>query len=138
MADNIIDTGTGTEVDIAGKTYKMSPLTIGSYKSVAAHIKKLRRQEIVAILNDLPETKERSAMVRELSRILEDSDVAAFLESLDGILYVLWCGINANHPEFKLEDFNLLSTNEVQKLKKAYKDLAEVTEKNEAGVKEEA
>lgn len=94
-------------VTIAGKQYKIRPLTIGAYAQMEAFIIS-QRPDPLAIASEavrkLPPSQHdavwKAAMNQAVAaRTVTEQEAAAFENSVDGLAWKLWQCMAENHPE---------------------------------------
>ena len=98
------------DVEIGGKTYKLNPLTIGLYAQIGEHVLSLRVDPLDHISGKIEHLDEASKSIL-LKHALDTSldmasqprassaEVDAFINSVDGMTYIIWKLVEPHHPE---------------------------------------
>ena len=101
------------EVELQGKVYKVSPITIGDMaefesrtkkKHDAAKEQKLRFAQS-AYPNDLP-----TEVFKEINVPLTEAELDAEAGTIDGCAFLLWCSLRQSQPEITEADARKLIT----------------------------
>lgn len=97
---------TGTEVEIKGKKYIFSPLTIRDMAEFESYIRSnLINGFLTATKDGNIESDERIKILNNLaSKEISDLEVSKHMNSWSGGCWLFWKSLNKNHPEIKLED----------------------------------
>ena len=102
--------GTPRPVQIKGKEYKVSPLTIDDLAEFETIIRKERNR---ALLESLESSKLQDSVITEAigvtaSKPVSLSEIDKHMGSMMGVRFLLWCSLKKNHPELKLEEMGQL------------------------------
>lgn len=102
--------GTPRTVEIRGKEYKVSPLTIDDLAEFETVVRKERNK---ALLESLESSKLQDSVITEAigvtaSRPVSLADIDKHMGSMMGVRFLLWCSLKKNHPELKLEEMGQL------------------------------
>jgi len=97
-------------VEIRGKEYKVSPLTIDDLAEFETIVRKERNK---ALLESLESSKLRDSVIIEAIGATASSpvslrDIDKHMGSMIGVRFLLWCSLKKNHPELKLEKMGQL------------------------------
>lgn len=97
-------------VEIRGKEYKVSPLTIDDLAEFETIVRKERNK---ALLESLEESKLRDSVITEAigataSMPVSLADIDKHMGSMMGVRFLLWCSLKKNHPELKLKEMGKL------------------------------
>jgi len=106
---------TKIELNIGGKTYTASPLTIGDFGEFRSWVKREKLSLFLKASKDAGlDSKERSEQIDRIMNLrpqVEDGDVTDIvLEEMgteQGMMYILYLAIRKNHPEVKPEDLDV-------------------------------
>lgn len=109
-------TAAPAEIRLAGKTYRMSPLTDGDLGELERHLQTRAFAVAKANLEGLsPEDRRtllRVAYDTAYRVTLNSPEASAFMRGLEGAAYLLWLGLRHNHPDLTPEAVRPLLTDE--------------------------
>ncbi len=98
------------EITLKGVSYRTSPMTVGMWGEIEAHIGSGRAtatiESIASALPRIPKQYhaawiEAAAARAEKSRQVSSLDVTEFLRSYDGAAFLLWALLRKHNPQFK-------------------------------------
>ena len=109
--------GRGVEIELRGKKWKLSPLTMGDLADFQGYLRSERLKAVAGGLLALP-IEERTALLRQVVREPVDSaDMDAEMASPAGSRYILWRSLRRLHPEMTLELVgDLITTADIEAL----------------------
>jgi len=102
--------GTARTVEIKGKEYKVSPLTIDDLAEFEVIVRSVRNKALLRSLegSDLKDSLLAEAIGAAAARPVSLSDIDKNMGSMIGVRFLLWCALKKNHPELKLEEMGQL------------------------------
>ena len=102
--------GTARTVQIKGKEYKVSPLTIDDLAEFEVVVRMERNKALLRSLegSDLKDSLLAEAIGSAAAKPVSLSDIDKNMGSMIGVRFLLWCALKKNHPEVKLETMGLL------------------------------
>lgn len=118
MSDNLTDAlGKSVAIEIGGKSYQISPITIGDMAALEAKLKGERLSLFLANSAGLVPAERQNIIVRLCTSAIDEESVAAAMSSLDGVRFLLWKSLSKKQPKTTIEDVselvNLTNINEV-------------------------
>lgn len=105
--------GVGATIDIAGKEYRCSSVTLGVQAEIEAYIVSKRSvfmEDIVKGITGIPAALQEKFIAEAVKQVqrgrtVSKSELMEFLGTFEGNCYLLWAMIRDNHPEVAtLED----------------------------------
>lgn len=114
MSDLAKIAGKGTEVEIKGKKYIFSPLTISDMAEFESHIRSNLINDFLTATKDADiDSNERIKILNNLAtKEISDFEVAKHTNSWSGGCWLFWKSLVKNHPEIKFEDMGDLIDSE--------------------------
>lgn len=116
MTNAVQATAAPAELRLAGKTYRMSPLTDGDLGELERHLQTRAFAVAKANLEGLsPEDRRtllRVAYDTAYRVTLASPEASAFMRGLEGAAYLLWLGLRHNHPDLTPEAVRPMLTDE--------------------------
>lgn len=102
--------GTARMVEIKGKEYRVSPLTIDDLAEFEVVVRSVRNKALLRSLegSDLEDSLLAEAIGAAAARPVSLRDIDKNMGSMIGVRFLLWCALKKNHPELKLETMGLL------------------------------
>jgi len=106
------------ELDIGGKTWKISPPTVGDLVAFEAYMRNKNLKSYMSTARELKiPTDESTVMITKIMNESAVGDKGEHLSSFDGVIFILWRCISKNHTDMTLEQIgNLITLEEVPKI----------------------
>lgn len=102
--------GRDLEVELGGRLFTLSPLTLGDWKAFRAHMRGQRIQSALAGGGEYLDSEDRRKIVVELaSATISQIEQAHEFVTPEGLIYMLWRGIRKKHPDTTLEEIEELT-----------------------------
>ena len=117
MSDNISDmTDAGLELEISGKKYKLSKLSIDDFAAFEMYLRSERVANFLRVSKEI-NINDRSKMIDAIfSSKIDPSE----FETISASRFFIWRSLQKNHPEIKLEEMgsviNMDNLTELQKI----------------------
>lgn len=102
--------GTPRVVEIRGKEYKVSPLTIDDLAEFEVIVRQIRNEEIRKEFkkSEISEELIAEKIVEYASKPVSWDNVQSAMNSMTGTRYILWQALKKHQPNLKLEDMGSL------------------------------
>ena len=102
--------GTPRTVEIRGKEYKVSPLTIDDLAEFETIVRMERNKALLGSLkgSELDNDVIAEAIGAAAARPVSLKDIDNNMGSMMGVRFLLWCALRKNHPEVKLNEMGKL------------------------------
>ena len=118
--------GTSRTVEIRGKEYKVSPLTIDDLAEFETLVKTERNKALIGSLKDsgLKDSMITEAIAATATKPVSLNEIDRNMGSMMGVRFLLWCALKKNQPEVKLEAMgNLITLDNFEDASKIVSDL---------------
>mgnify|MGYP005830153213 CR=1 FL=1 len=89
------------EVEIGGKTYKMSALTLNDLAAYEVHLKKERCKSLTEL--DMPKKDMYAEIVKINRENMDPDELIAGLNTITGIRWLLWRCVSKHDPEVDID-----------------------------------
>ncbi len=108
MPDLMRAAGENITVELGGKEYTLSPITIGDLAAFEKRVKeeKLQRFLDVALRVGMDKEERIEGITRILSIPFTSEDFATALSTIDGVRFLLFRSLRRNHKHFKIEQID--------------------------------
>jgi len=106
------------EIELGGKTWKMSPPTVGDLVAFESYIRNKKLKDFLdSSKNAGLSSEDRSNIISNILNTVETEEQGSQLTSLGGVTFLLWKCLERNHPELSLLDVgNLITFDDVEQL----------------------
>ena len=137
MNDSLADAaGKGLTINIKGKEYELSILTIDDLAEFEKYIKSERLGMFLKIGKDLDSKSRAEAIAAVTSEHLTTKDLAEEMQSMTGTRFFLWRALLHKQPKFKLEEMGkLVDLDNLNEVSTMVQDIGGKTVKNAPGGK---
>lgn len=97
------------DVDIRGKTYTFTPLTIGDLADFETHIRAQKLKACMEVAKDIEDPDTQKMMIQSaMSESLSAEEVQNATQSVTGVRFFLYRRIKTHHPEITLDNVGQL------------------------------
>jgi len=101
-------TGKGIKIEIRGKEYELSVLTIDDLAEFESYIKSQRLRSFLEATEGLDEKIRIEGISKITSMHLTPEEMTEEMRSISGTRFFLWCSLRKKNPDIKLEEMGKL------------------------------
>jgi len=105
--------GEGLTMELDGKTYNVTPFTIGDFSALRKFIKSQRLQEFIDVSGSLPSEDRRKIILDITTTPVSDELLLEESASIPGITFLLSRSLRAANPGLTEEELNDLITKQL-------------------------
>lgn len=121
--------GSPVVIRLAGKDYKMSPLTLRDFGTIEQHLLTKRPnilKEVAAACSDLPEDIAKQLMDRayedaKKGNTIPAAEVAEWVDSFDGMCFSIWLSLSKEHKDITQDEvmqlLSIMGPEELEQMK---------------------
>lgn len=95
--------GRGVEVELNGKKWKLSPLTMGDLAEFQSHLHGKKLGKMKELLRELAPAEKLQAIGMAVGDSVTEDEMEREMTTFEGVRFVLWRCVRRSHPELTLE-----------------------------------